>query len=97
MVHVQEHLEQVDEGMDIMRENVSSLMNNMNQHQAEVSYFYILLRDWPVMKCDPSPGNFWVHFLFSSKIKTTYPWVHPPISSSALRPSYFRPYFTGFD
>ena len=39
MVHVQEHLEQVDEGMDIMRENVSSLMNNMNQHQAEVSYF----------------------------------------------------------
>ena len=44
------------------------------------------LREWPVMKCDPSPGNFWAHFLFSSKIKTTYPGVHPPISSLALRP-----------
>ena len=30
--------------------------------------------------------NFFVHFLFSSKIKTTYPGVHPPISSLALRP-----------
>ena len=25
------------------------------------------------MKCDPSPGNFWAHFLFNSKNKTTYP------------------------
>ena len=25
-----------------------------------------LLRDWPFMKCNPSPGNFWADFLFSS-------------------------------
>ena len=44
------------------------------------------LRDWPVMMCDPSPGNFLAHFLFNSKIKTTYPGVLPPISSFAPRP-----------
>ena len=47
---------------------------------------FVHLRDWPVMKCILSPGNFCEHFLFSSKIKTTYPGVHPPISSFALRP-----------
>ena len=46
----------------------------------------IYLRDWPVMMCDPSPGNFLAHFLFNTKIKTTYPGVLPPISSFALRP-----------
>ena len=38
------------------------------------------------MKCDLSAGNFQAHFLFYSKIKTTYPGVHPPISPLALRP-----------
>ena len=45
-----------------------------------------ILRDWPVMMCDPSPGNFLAHFLFNSKIKTIYPEVHPPVSIFALRP-----------
>ena len=44
------------------------------------------LRDWPVMKYDLSQGNFLAHFLFNSKIKTTYPGVLPPISSFAPRP-----------
>ena len=44
------------------------------------------LRDLPVMKQELSQGTFWAHFLFSSKIKTTYPGVHAPISSLALRP-----------
>ena len=38
-----------------------------------------------LMKCNPRLGHFWTHFLFSSKIKTTYPGVHSPISSLALR------------
>ena len=38
-----------------------------------------------VKKRDPSPGIFRAYFQFSSKIKTTYPGVHPPISSLALR------------
>ena len=44
-----------------------------------------MLRDWPGKKGNPSPANFWAHFLFGSKIKTTYPGVHSPILSSALR------------
>ena len=47
---------------------------------------WVTLRDWPVMKCNTSPGNFWTHFLFNSKIKTTYPGVHFPVSSLTLRP-----------
>ena len=46
----------------------------------------LLLINWPVIECHRIPGNFRAHFLFSSKIKTSYPWVHPTISSSALRP-----------
>ena len=42
MVHVQEHLEQVDDGMDTMRNNVTSLMNNINKNQIEVSSFTVL-------------------------------------------------------
>ena len=38
------------------------------------------------MKYNLSPGNFLAHFLFSSRIKTIYPGVHPSISSSGLRP-----------
>ena len=48
------------------------------------------LRDWPVIKCNLSPGNFWTHFLFNRKIKTIHPGVHLPISSFALRP---KPHF----
>jgi hypothetical protein len=36
MENVQEHLEQVDDGMDIMRKNVTALMNTININQNEV-------------------------------------------------------------
>ena len=44
------------------------------------------LRDWPGKKGNPSPAIFQAYFLFDSKIKTTYPGVHSPIQSLALRP-----------
>ena len=69
---------------------ILSMRVNLNRTSMEPSPGYKLsfqyLIDWPVMKCNPSPGNFQAHFLFNSKIKTTYPGVHPPISSLALRP-----------
>ena len=38
-----------------------------------------VLREWPGKKGNPSPAIFWAHFLFGSKIKTTYPGVHSRI------------------
>ena len=60
--------------------------------QKSPTYFFEIaplcqpLRELPDKNCDPSPGNFVAHFLFSSLTNTTYPGVSPTISSLALRP-----------
>ena len=60
--------------------------NLLNHYEAFTPEVSKSLRDWPAKKCNPSPGNFGAHFLFCNKTKTTYPGVHLPILSSALRP-----------
>ena len=54
MENVQEHLEQVDDGMDIMRKNVSALMNTININQNEVKILLIILRKPQNLKKFPS-------------------------------------------
>ena len=51
------------------------------KYQAKLfmKHSYYVLRDWLGKKGNSSPTIFLAHFLFGSKIKTTYPGVHTPI------------------